>query len=736
MRIVADHSRGAAFLIADGVVPSNEDRGYILRRIMRRAIQQGRTLGLEAPWLGRFAERTIEMMGDAYPELVAERTTIARWVGDEEESFGRTLERGTELLERLIAEAEEAGTSWIDAADAFKLHDTYGFPYDLTKELLAERGPRGRRRRLRGADGGAAPAGPGRRRHRARLRGPPRAGASPSPPRRRRPFRRLRDAARDDRARRGRALETAAGRSVKLEESPFYAEGGGQVADSGVLRWGGREARCSTSTGSARTRRSRSTPDGAASRPAQRSRPRSIARPATRRCATTPPPTCCTRRCASGSATTSARRARRCAPTSCASTSPTARRSAPRTLRDVEDRVNGWVKASRPVRWLNMERTEAERLGAMALFGEKYGEWVRVVEVDGVSRELCGGTHVANTAEVGIFKIASEGSSAANVRRIEALSGPAAIDWFREREGELREVGELLGSPQDPLVGARRAAERLREAGRGRSRPRGELLAEEAERLAGEAVEVGDAGVLAGSAAAWPTRGSCSTSPTGSSPSSAASRRSSSAAPRTARLGSSSCSPRRPCGRGLGGGDRPRGGADRRRRGWGPRRDGAGRRQGPREARRGARRRARGRSRGRWAVRVLALDYGTARIGCAISDPSGTLATPLPVIEPPEPRSVAELVAEHGVERVVVGLPLHLSGEEGTQAALTRSFCAELEAMLEVPVETYDERLTTRMAEASKREGAAAPPTRSPPRTCSRPTSPAAPRSKAATTDD
>ena len=140
MRIVADHSRGAAFLIADGVVPSNEDRGYILRRIMRRAIQQGRTLGLEAPWLGRFAERTIELMGEAYPELVAERETIARWVGDEEESFGRTLERGTELLERLVAEAKEAETSWIDAADAFKLHDTYGFPYDLTKELLAEQG--------------------------------------------------------------------------------------------------------------------------------------------------------------------------------------------------------------------------------------------------------------------------------------------------------------------------------------------------------------------------------------------------------------------------------------------------------------------------------------------------------------------------------------------------------------------------------------------------------------------
>jgi putative Holliday junction resolvase len=109
-------------------------------------------------------------------------------------------------------------------------------------------------------------------------------------------------------------------------------------------------------------------------------------------------------------------------------------------------------------------------------------------------------------------------------------------------------------------------------------------------------------------------------------------------------------------------------------------------------------------------MRVLALDHGTARIGCAISDPSGTLATPLPVIEPPQARAVADLVAKHEVEYVVVGLPLHLSGEEGSQAAITRAFCKELEAILDIPVEAYDERLTTRMAEASKREGAAAAP--------------------------
>ncbi len=105
---------------------------------------------------------------------------------------------------------------------------------------------------------------------------------------------------------------------------------------------------------------------------------------------------------------------------------------------------------------------------------------------------------------------------------------------------------------------------------------------------------------------------------------------------------------------------------------------------------------------------MLALDHGTVRVGCALSDPTGTLATPLPVIEPPEPRAVAELVDEHGVERVVVGLPLHLSGEEGSQAGLARSFCAELEAMLTIPVETYDERLTSRMADLSRRAGAGA----------------------------
>ncbi len=494
MRIVADHSRGAAFLIADGVVPSNEDRGYILRRIMRRAIQQGNTLGLEAPWLGRFAERTIELMGEAYPELENQRGIIARWVGDEEESFGRTLERGSALLERLVAEAKESETSWIDAADAFKLHDTYGFPYDLTRELLAEQGlavddsgfeelMEEQRQRARV---GAATAHGSEDSHERVL-----AFAAAVPPTRFVGYETLR-------ATTGlAAVEPVDGRAlVKLEESPFYAEGGGQVADSGVLRWGGDEARVVDVYRVGEDQALAVEPNGGTIEPgvAVEAVVDRETRHATMRNHTATHLLHAALRERLGTHVRQAGSAVR--PDKLRFDFTHGQGLGPEELRDVEDRVNEWVKASAPVRWMNMERAEAERLGAMALFGEKYGEWVRVVEVDGVSRELCGGTHVANTAEVGIFKIASEGSSAANVRRIEAITGPAAIDWFREREGQLREAGELLGGPQDPLGAARRAAERLCEAGAGAERAQRQLLGEEAKRLAASAVEVGGVKVV------------------------------------------------------------------------------------------------------------------------------------------------------------------------------------------------------------------------------------------------
>jgi len=488
MRIVADHSRGAAFLIADGVVPSNEDRGYILRRIMRRAIQQGRTLGLEAPWLGRFAERAIEIMGEAYPELVAERETIARWVGDEEESFGRTLERGMAMLEQLVAAAREAETSWIDAADAFELHDTHGFPYDLTKELLAEQGlsvddsgfeELMEEQRQRARMGAATAHGSENTHERVA------SFAAAAAPTRFVGYETLR-------ATTGlAAVESDDGRAlVKLEESPFYAEGGGQVADSGTLRWDGGEARVvdvyRVGDDQALEVEASAGIDPGVAVEAEVDRE---TRHATMRNHTATHLLHAALRERLGTHVRQAGSAVR--PDKLRFDFTHGQALGADDLRAVEDRVNEWVKASRPVRWLEMERAEAERLGAMALFGEKYGEWVRVVEVDGVSRELCGGTHVANTAEVGIFKIASEGSSAANVRRIEALTGPAAIDWFRESEQRLREVGEALGSPQDPVAGARRAAEQLKEAGEFEKRERQKQLDEDRQQFVEDAIDIG-----------------------------------------------------------------------------------------------------------------------------------------------------------------------------------------------------------------------------------------------------
>ncbi|HKZ13208.1 MAG TPA: alanine--tRNA ligase [Solirubrobacterales bacterium] len=495
MRIVADHSRGAAFLIADGVVPSNEDRGYILRRIMRRAIQQGNTLGLEAPWLGRFAARVIELMGDVYPELVAERDTIARWVNDEEESFGRTLVRGQEMLVRLVVEAQEAGTSWIEAADAFKLHDTYGFPYDLTKELLAEQGlsvdDQGfaelmEEQRTRARTGAATAHGSEDRHDKVQ------AFAAATPPSRFVGYETL--SATTGVA----AIEPEGARALlKLEDSPFYAEGGGQVADSGVLRWpGGEEVRVTDvyRVGSDQVveveEPARLGPDDV---PVEAVVHRET-RHATMRNHTATHLLHAALRERLGTHVRQAGSAVR--PDKLRFDFTHGQSLSPEELRDVEDRVNEWIKASAPVRWLEMERAEAESLGAMALFGEKYGEWVRVVEIEGVSRELCGGTHVANTAEIGIFKVSAEGSSAANVRRIEAITGPAAIDWFRDRDGALREAGELLGNPQDPLAAARRAAEQLKEAGAGAEAAQRQALGEEAKRLGGEAYELGGVQVL------------------------------------------------------------------------------------------------------------------------------------------------------------------------------------------------------------------------------------------------
>jgi alanyl-tRNA synthetase len=499
MRIIADHVRGTVELIADGVVPSNEDRGYVLRRIMRRAIQQSRVLGLEPGALSGFAERAVEILAPIHPQVAGERALIERWVAAEEEGFGRTLDRGTELLAQIAAEAERQGTSWVGAEDAFRLHDTYGFPYEMTRELLAERGlavddegfealmERQRERARAGVSGDAVATD---RHEIVQL------FAREAPPTRFVGYEQLQ--AETSVAAATALADTPGEALIKLEDSPFYAEGGGQVADGGELRWNGSRAGVLDvyRVGDDQALRVAGEPPEPGTRVEATVSHRD--RHATMRNHTATHLLHAALRELLGTHVRQAGSAVR--PDKLRFDFTHGQRLDREQLAAIEERVNGWIKGSHPVRAMEMAREEAERLGAMALFGEKYGDWVRMVEVDEVSRELCGGTHVANTAEVGIFAIVSEGSSASNVRRIEALTGPVAIDHFRERSATLEAVGEAVGSREDPLGGAERIAARLGELERADKQRGAEQAGGRAEELIAAAEEIGGVQVVVGEA--------------------------------------------------------------------------------------------------------------------------------------------------------------------------------------------------------------------------------------------
>ncbi|MDQ3935818.1 MAG: alanine--tRNA ligase, partial [Actinomycetota bacterium] len=485
LRILADHGRGMTFLLADGVVPSNEDRGYILRRIMRRAVQQGRSIGIEADLLTALCKRTIEVMGEAYPDLRARSDEILRWAGAEEEAFTRTLRQGERLLAQVVAQAKAEGTSWIPAEEAFKLHDTYGFPYELTKELLA--------------DEGLAVDDQGFEELMERAREVARGGAARSTEGRHDEVFEVTRAA--DFETRFVGYETLEADTVlgllkpasddrlfaKLADSPFYAEGGGQVADRGVVE---------TPSGSARVDMVyRVGDDQVVLLQPENGQPRE------------------------GDAVRAVVDRERRLATMCNHTATHLLHAALRQLLGthvrqagsyvgpdklrfdfthgerlsakeagaVEELVNRWIVDNMPVRAVHTTRVEAEAMGAMALFGEKYGDWVRMVEVEEVSRELCGGTHVAHTAEVGLFELVTETSSAANVRRIEAVTGAEGVSAFRGRAQEMRELAAMLRVPEREVVTAvQKLTERVKELER---KPR-ESDREAAEGLVAGAEEV------------------------------------------------------------------------------------------------------------------------------------------------------------------------------------------------------------------------------------------------------
>jgi alanyl-tRNA synthetase len=475
------------FLIADGVVPSNEDRGYVLRRLMRRAIAQGHRLGFEGEFLPKYVDVVTETMGAAYPELTRERDTILRWVTAEEQGFGRTLETGLSMLDDLLAGGEVSGD------DAFKLHDTYGFPIDLTVEIAEERGVP--------VDRGGFDA----LMEEQRLRSSAGAGTQERVGAKQEVVRRLSDQRTEftgyehleERTTVAGILEQGGRTFVKLASSPFYAQGGGQVSDAGTIECEDGDCRVSVAEVL------RAGEDQAivveVEEGSLHEGERVVARVDRAARTATQANHTATHLLHAALRQTLGTHVRQAGsyvgPDKLRFDFTHGQRLSPDELREVEDKVNQWVLANDPVRPITTTLKEAQELGAMALFGEKYGDVVRMVQIgDGhYSRELCGGTHVRATAEIGVFKIVSEGSSASNVRRIEAVTGPEAVHLLRSHDALIRETAaELRTSPEQvPAKVADLQAElrKAQKAGAGNGRVDVGALAE-------QAAEVGGARVL------------------------------------------------------------------------------------------------------------------------------------------------------------------------------------------------------------------------------------------------
>jgi alanyl-tRNA synthetase len=438
-RVLADHGRGMCFIVAEGVTPSNEARGYVLRRIIRRAVQHGLRIGLQSPFLPGLADAVIDQMGDAYPELVQQLDEIHRVLSAEEERFAETLARGMKVFEEL------ASASAISAEDAFTLAATYGFPIELTQELAEERGQPVDVDRFNELMEG----------HREISR----AGGDRSDVQRAAEFARgagfatefVGYAKTDVLTQIGALEELGDGTFLcKLRESPFYPDGGGQVTDAGELihevtgvvatlrgafRIGDDQAVLFAGEGFSVGDRVRAVVPWNVRFPTMANHTATHLLQAALREVL-------------GDHVHQAGSSVRPDKLRFDFTHPQALTADERE--QVERIVNDKVFQAIPVRTFVTPIDEARKLGAMMLFGEKYGEEVRVVEIDGFSRELCGGTHVRSTAEVGPFVILSEGSVGSGARRIEAVTAGEAWSLLDGRTRELESLrGELEQAKRD-----------------------------------------------------------------------------------------------------------------------------------------------------------------------------------------------------------------------------------------------------------------------------------------------
>ncbi|KVN89641.1 alanine--tRNA ligase [Burkholderia ubonensis] len=498
LKVIADHIRACSFLIVDGVIPGNEGRGYVLRRIVRRAIRHGYKLGRKGSFFHKLVADLVAEMGVAYPELKEAEQRVTDVLRQEEERFFETIEHGMSILEAALAEVEAKGGKVLDGELAFKLHDTYGFPLDLTADVCRERGMT--------VDEPAFDDAMARQREQARAAGKFKAAQGLEYTGAKTTFHGYEEIAFDDAKVVALYVDGSSVNEVKtgqdavvvLDHTPFYAESGGQVGDQGVL------ANASTRFAVGDTLKVQADVIGHHGTLEQgllkvgdvlRAEIDAHRRARTQR---------------NHSATHLMHKALREVLGShvqqkgslvdADKTRFDFAHNAPMTddeIRRVEQIVNNEILANAPGIVRVMPYDEAVKGGAMALFGEKYGDEVRVLDL-GFSRELCGGTHVSRTGDIGFFKIVVEGGVAAGIRRVEAITGDNAVRYVQELDARVNEAAAALkAQPSELTQRIAQVQDQVKSLEKELGALKSKLASSQGDELALQAVEVGGVHVLA-----------------------------------------------------------------------------------------------------------------------------------------------------------------------------------------------------------------------------------------------
>ena len=502
LRVITDHIRSTTFMIGDGVMPSNEGRGYVLRRLLRRAARHGRLLGVHGPFLYQVCETVIAENRNAYPELEEKRDYIVKVIRNEEETFEKTIDSGLALLEDMLGGLKG---SVLSGADAFRLYDTYGFPVDLTRDILQERGfqldeeqfqqlmakQRERARAARkkmGEDAWKAGVGVLEQLMAGGFVGYDMLSADA----------RIAAIIRNNEP--AEALNEGDEAALVLNVTPFYGESGGQAGDTGVITAGDAVFRVSDTQKSAggvilhigiMEKGSLNVGNTVSARVDEASRLSTMRNHSAAHLLQSALRQVLGTHVQQAGQLVNPNRMRFDFTHFSALTQD--------ELTAVEDQVNTWILEALPVTVQEMPLEEARRQGAMALFGEKYGDQVRVVRMGSVSMELCGGTHVDNTAKLGLFHILSETSVASGVRRIEAVTGTGVLTRIRETQETLERTAAALkaNGPEDLERRAAQLMGELKETKRERDSLKSQMAGQQIEGLFSKAREVQGIKVIA-----------------------------------------------------------------------------------------------------------------------------------------------------------------------------------------------------------------------------------------------